>query len=69
MKEAKEPKEKFMPLVEEMNALKQKFQENVKAGVMEYHKIPREQNPSDSLAKPWAKDGARHFDEFGFVLP
>ena len=42
------------------------LQAKVKSGVIDYVKIPREQNPSDSLAKAWAADGPKHFEMAGF---
>ena len=37
------------------------IQSLIKSGDLSYIKIPREENPSDSLAKPWTTEGHRHF--------
>ena len=41
------------------------LQAKVKTSELQYKKVPREQNPADSLAKPWAQDGLRHFAMIG----
>ena len=42
------------------------LQERIKNGSMRYNTIPRDDNSSDSLAKPWGRDGPHHFAMLGF---
>lgn len=42
------------------------LQQRIKAGDIDYVKIPRHRNCADSLAKAWSTDGHRHFLMLGF---
>ena len=44
------------------------LQQRIRKGEVDYHKIPRQENPADSLCKPWSKDGWNHFWMMGFVF-
>ena len=44
------------------------LQSKIKSGEMTFTKIPRAQNPADSLAKSWTTDGATHFDMLNFAI-
>ena len=45
------------------------LQSKVKAGIIRAIKIPRADNPADSMAKSWDKDGPVHFAQMGFYIP
>ena len=42
------------------------LQQTIRNGTLTFDKIPRDDNPADSLAKAWAKDGDKHFCCLGF---
>ena len=42
------------------------IQGKIADGLLEYAKVPRESNTSDSLTKHWSTDGWRHFHTAGF---
>ena len=42
------------------------LQQRIKSGDIDYAKIPRLENPADSLAKAWSTEGHRHFAMLSF---
>ena len=45
------------------------MQSKIRNGELSYIKIPRAQNPADSLAKTWTTDGIAHFSMLSFEAP
>ena len=42
------------------------LQQVIRTGTLTFTKISRDDNPADSLAKAWSKDGDAHFSAIGF---